>query len=147
MEKLDVTANQWDEQAKNGYHVKSCRNLEIKLKSGNPICCAIDIISKEGKRLIAVCSQLAGYTGTSITNAAEVIRYFLLTKKIIDEDTRWIEHYPQGSSIVPGQYTLMEVSFLDNDPSWDALMTWKGAAQRYRVPVEVLAASYPAEIK
>ena len=105
--------------------------------------CFLRVRILKNKNLVFLCKQLIGYSGTSVTNAAEAIleaavrklevekklpsallgTFFrrggrhLLTKVV--RHSQWVEHYPPGTGLAPnGSYAI--VSFgEDLKPVWN----------------------------
>lgn len=110
--------------------------------------CWITLIKEFGVAKYVVCSQLDNYYGTSITNAAEIIRQQLIDKHDLCHESIWLEHYKKGLGLSVGRYSLCPVSFDENNnPSWDQNITWEKASELYRVPLAALSFGFSDELK
>lgn len=109
--------------------------------------CWITLIKKDGYVKYVVCSQLEKYYGTSITNAAEIIRKQLIDEHHLSKDSIWLEHYKRGLGLSMGKYSLSPLSFDDNNnPSWDQDLTWETASEKFEVPLNALTFGFEDEL-
>lgn len=110
--------------------------------------CWITLISENNKVKHVVCSQLNNYYGTSITNAAELIRQHLIDEHNLELESTWLEHYKKGLGLSIGSYSLCPVTFDDkNNPAWDQDLSWETASKKFDIPLSALAFGFEDELK
>lgn len=116
-------------------------------------CALVLLETKDGKRIV-VCSQPKGkYLGTSVTNAVEIINAQLRTTKFKawtkwEPGTNyWLEHYPVGTGLLTGRYTLMLVTYEGGGFNWGRNSSWGQAAAHFGLPVEALAYGFEDEAR
>lgn len=110
--------------------------------------CSLTILVRKSDKLnIVICSQLKDYYGTSVTNAAEIIREDLINLKKISKNSKWFEHYPTGVGLLEHTYSLVPVEFDENgSPSWGRTVSWEALADHLGIPKEALAIGYGDEL-
>lgn len=118
--------------------------------------CHIRILDDQDKPIVVVCSQMATKSGTSVTNAAEIIaqnvvREFLERDNVThlertDKSLVWVEHYAAGLGLGSREsYAIVTFHQDSGTPNWDHVSLATVASRTgyppadFNVPIDVLA--------